>query len=135
LVTLIAAGFVILSPNHSPDSKVATIQSNHVSTPGTAGMKAYLDPETGELVVGVSPLGDIELDADTENALRRDDEGLKIGHHADGSISVNLEGRYQSVSVVRIDENGKAVICSDNAAGVEKVLSGNVSHPAAPEVK
>ena len=98
-------------------------------------MRAYLDPETGELAVGVVPQGALELDADTQNALRRDSEGLNFVRHSNGAISVDLEGRYQSVSMVRIDENGKAVICTHDAATAEKLLNEPVSTPNTPEVK
>ena len=77
----------------------------------------------------------VELDAETQNALRRDEEGLEFVQHADGSVSVDLQGRYQSASVARIDENGKVVVCTDNVAGVERSLNDKTSHPAAPEVK
>jgi len=98
-------------------------------------MRAYLDPETGELVVGVLPASEIELDADTQNALRRDTEGLKIVQHADGSVSMDLDGRFQNVSVARIDENGVVTVCDDNVENVKRNLNENVVHSATPEVK
>ncbi|MDH4036213.1 MAG: hypothetical protein OEX18_00155 [Candidatus Krumholzibacteria bacterium] len=98
-------------------------------------MMAYLDPETGELTVGVMPTEPLTLDADTQNALRRDTEGLEIVRHADGSESMDLQGRFQSVSVVRIDQNGNAVVCADNAENVENILTETTVAPATLEVK
>lgn len=47
-------------------------------------------------------------------------EGLLAVHHGDGSVSINLEDRYQNVTVVRVNENGSLTqSCVDNpqAAG------------------
>jgi hypothetical protein len=37
--------------------------------------------------------------------------------------------------VVRIDENGKAIVCTDNANGVERVMTAKTATPTTPEVK
>jgi hypothetical protein len=71
-----------------------------------------------------------------QNALRRDDQGLEVVKHADGTWSMDLQGRYQHVSMVRIDENGALTVCTDNAKAVERNLNHQpVSTPNAPEVK
>jgi hypothetical protein len=134
LLVLSAATLVFLSPNSSTDTPAVAVDSG-TEAPGTAGMRAYLDPETGELAMGVAPATEMELDADTQNALRRDTEGLEVVRHADGSESIDLQGRFQSISVVRIDENGKAVVCTDNVEGVKKTLSETAPVSATPEVK
>ena len=126
---LSAVAVAVLAPSHTADTK-----SNGLSS-GTAGMMAYVDPETGELTTGIAPAGAFELDADTQNALRRDTEGLEVVKHPDGSESIDLQGRFQSVSVVRIDENGKAIVCTDNANGVERVMTAKTATPTTPEVK
>lgn len=91
--------------------------------PGAAAMRATINPETGKLEIraGGPPL---TLDAATREALRHDDEGLKEVHHPDGTISVDLRGRYQSVSVARVGEDGTVMICSDDAKDVESILRG-----------
>ena len=134
MLVLSAATLVFLSPSSSTDTNGVAVGSG-TESPGTAGMRAYLDPETGELVTGPLPAGALQLDAETENALRRDSEGLEFKHHADGSVSVDLQGRFQHASVARIDENGKIIVCSDNAANVERSLNETVVHSATPEVK
>ncbi len=134
VLVLSVATLVVLSPRSSTDSNVVAVESS-TETPGTASMMAYLDPETGELTVGVMPTEPLTLDADTQNALRRDTEGLEIVRHADGSESMDLQGRFQSVSVVRIDENGNAVVCADNAENVENILTETTVAPATLEVK
>jgi hypothetical protein len=129
------ATLVVLSPGRSTDSGAIAVESSSTSTPGTAGLRAYLDPETGELAVGVAPAGVVELDAEMQNALRRDDEGLQVIRHANGAGSLDLQGRSPSVCVVRIDVNGNQIICTDNAVGLEHSLDESTSHPATLEVK
>jgi hypothetical protein len=120
-----AAAMVLLRNATSEPSAVAE-----------AGMMAYIDPETGELTTGPAPASEVEVDADLKNALRRDDTGLEVVTHADGSKSMDLQGRYQHVSVIRIDENGLMTVCTDNMASVAHNLSNQpVSHPNTLEVK
>jgi hypothetical protein len=110
--------------------------------PGEAALRATINPETGRVevsTVGSNALATVSLDAATTEALRRDTEGLKQTFHPDGSVSVNLEGRFQNVSVARIDENGKVVICTEDADHVNGVIEGRaVGKPVegqAPEVR
>jgi acylphosphatase len=96
--------------SHAPDPGV---------TPGTAAMRAYLNPETGKLDVGAGPtVAADNVDATTENALRRDATGLVEVHHPDGSVSVNLQGRFQSVAVLKKTKNGDVFVCTDMASPV-----------------
>ena len=44
----------------------------------------------------------------------RSAEGLRLVVHADGSRSVNLEGRFQSVMIVRTEGDSTAVACTDD---------------------
>ena len=134
LLVLSVTTLVILSPGSSTNTNATAVEASTESS-GTASMRAYLDPETGELTVGVMPAGELALDADTQNALRRDSEGLQSVRHADGSVSMDLQGRFQSVSVARVDENGKITMCSDNAAIVERSLDETIVQPATLEVK
>jgi len=92
-------------------------------SPGSAAMRATINPETGELEIraGRPPL---TLDPATHEALRRDDEGLEEVFHPDGSVSVDLKGRFQSASVARIGEDGKLVICTEDADHSEAILQG-----------
>jgi hypothetical protein len=103
--------------------------------PGTAAMRANLNPETGALTVGAGEI-ELALDADTREALRRDAEGLKETLHENGAVSIHLQGRFQSASIAHLDENGVVSICSDHADHAERAL--NQAAPAretAPEVK
>ena len=106
-----------------PDSETPDPSGTPGLSPGSAAMRATINPETGELEIRAGgPI--LSLDPATREALRRDDEGLEQVFHPDGSVSVDLKGRFQSASVARIGEDGKLVICTEHADDVEAVLQG-----------
>jgi hypothetical protein len=123
-----------MSPSGSTESTGVAVKSNDVTSAGTAGMRVYIDPETGEVTGDVPQNAAIELNAAMENALRHDDEGLVGEKHANGAMSLNLQERYADVSVVRIDENGKMIFCSGDANAVVRGLNDTTT-PTGPEVK
>jgi hypothetical protein len=127
-----AAAIAVLSPGRSiQSSTTAAVQSNSFD----AGMKVYLDPETGDVTSApqADPNAVFELDAAEEAALSQDSEGLAVEKHADGTVSMNLQGRFQSASFVRLDKNGKAIVCTDNVTDAEQSLNATSSN--LPEVK
>jgi len=156
LLVLIAAAAMVLPRNPSSKSKPGTDSgpasaATHVAAsdaaktvtastppqpaPAEAGMMAYIDPETGDLTTGPAPTSELELDLDTQNALRHDDLGLEVKTRADGSKVMNLQGRYQHVSVIHIDANGVKTVCTDNEKAAEHNLNHAPATPSAPEVK
>jgi hypothetical protein len=102
---------------------------------GTSAMRAYLNPETGQLEVRKALLSEFELDAETREALRRDTEGLVMQHHPDGSVSVNLKGRFQNATIAHIDENGVMTICTDHAHHAQHALDEKISTTQTLEVE
>ncbi len=134
LILLSMAAVVIVSPGDSSDTNAIAVESKSETVSAASAMRATIDPETGELTVGVAPLGEIELDPDTQNALRTDTEGLVQVYHADGSVSVDMQGRMQSVSVVHIDENGVATFCTQSTDAIQRAANGSAA-PTTPEVK
>ena len=131
-------GFVLLATVTATALVASTPRPSDTHQPGdpagAAGMKVYLDPETGELQAGPAAAAQNELDVDTQDAVRRDSEGLKLVRHANGAISMDLQGRYQSVATIRIDENGVATFCDDNGPGVDHNIRVQAT-AATPEVK
>jgi hypothetical protein len=107
------------------ETEVATGPDASVEDVGVSAMRAYLDPETGEIGAGVGPVASKTLDPETQNALRRDTEGLVEVRHPDGRVSVNLQGRFQNAAVARVDENGVVTICSEHVHDVERALAGD----------
>jgi hypothetical protein len=120
LLVVAAATLAVLSPGRS--TEVAAVSNDGIA-PGDAGMRVFLDPETGETLAAPDPNAVIELDGELQNAMRRDTEGLPTIKHQNGAESIELDGRYQEASVVRIDENGKHIICTDRVENLEKALN------------
>lgn len=80
------------------------------------GMRVYVDPATGELVSQpTTEEGKRAAAADAKSqAFRQDDEGLVVEHHADGSMSMDLQGRFQQATVAEVQADGSIrTYCSD----------------------
>ena len=132
LLLTACAAIVVLSPSGSNEK--TTVSTNASYAPGTNGMRVYMDPETGEVTSTPPADAVLELDAALENTLRHDDEGLVTEKHPNGSSSLNLQGRYGDVVMIRVDENGKAMMCSGDETTVAKTLNDNTT-PTGPAVK
>ena len=80
------------------------LPTSPVATGGVA-LRVQMDPETGEFVP-VTGLDKAELDRQMKQQLNRSTDGLQEVHHPDGRVSVDLEGRFQSLSVATTDSAG-----------------------------
>ena len=96
--------------------------------PGTAALRAMIDPETGQLVTGPAAAQlesgpNKSVDAELANMLSRSDEGLTAVHHPDGHVSVNLEGRFMSATVARLNPDGRVeTLCTENQVEATEFL-------------
>jgi len=96
--------------------------------PGSAALRAAVDPETGELVIGVGvqqPAGDSgkAVDAELAKMLSRSDEGLEAVTYPDGRVSVHLKGRFMNAAVARINADGKLEsLCTEHSAEAHDFL-------------
>ena len=111
-------------------SQDAKSDGDGISTPGTAALRAAIDPETGQLVTGPAAArlaetgADKQAEADLEQMLSRSDAGLQQVHRPDGTVSVNLEGRFMSASVARLGADGRVeTLCAEDAAAAEAFLA------------
>lgn len=81
--------------NRNNPTRLAMVNGQTVAVDGQTGQMRPLTPEEQQrLADGIKPL------------VNQSDEGLKQVQRADGSVSVNLEGRFQNVSVAQKDEDG-----------------------------
>lgn len=135
IIGVLALADVFMSPSAITGTHTTATSVAAESAPGTASLRAFIDPETGELAMGMVPAGEEALDADTQNALRRDTEGLEQVRHADGSVSMDLQGRFQNVSIARKNPDGTVTVCADNAEAVQQALDSKTPVNAVPEVK
>jgi hypothetical protein len=84
-----------------------------------ASQDAHLDGQTGQ----TQELSDDEaqkLAGGLKDLVNQSTDGLVEVQHADGSVSVDLEGRFQNVTVAKVNKDGSvSQSCVDNpkAAG------------------
>lgn len=123
-----AVTVVALSPSFTHESAAS------VSAPGSSAMRVYLDPETGEVTSTPTADATFEIEAALDNALRHDTEGLAQVSHTGGAVSINLDGRYNDVMVVRVDANGKQEFCTGDVKTLAKGMTDTTT-PTGPEVK
>jgi len=93
--------------------------------PAEAGMRAFIDPETGR--IGMMPA---TVPDDESMILNDSDEGLVNETLSDGSHRINLQGRFQEYAVVRIGPNGERVFdCVRDPKLVERVVPVSTPKP------
>ena len=80
------------------------------------GREVFVDPQTGK-IKPLTPQEAQELAQGLKGMLEKNksSEGLVEEYNADGSISIDLQGRYQNVVVARENEDGSvSTSCVDN---------------------
>lgn len=87
-------------PIVDPNRKVIVVNS------GEMGMRIFRDPESGQ--IGVPPTPEA-LAAVAESDQNEDMNGLQQVTLPDGSVMVDLKGRFQESMVMQIDANGHRV--------------------------
>lgn len=116
LVLIISVAFIgvaaatVVSRQHA--NKPAPIVPNSTQhsagkyvTVKVAGREVQVDPQTGQ----IKPLTPEEAKKMAEGLkviLNRSTEGLVQVHHPDGSVSMDLQGRFQNVAVARVESDG-----------------------------
>lgn len=76
------------------------------ASPEAAGLRVYIDPETGELTGTPSPARVEALSKRLESPLSRSTEGLEPFELPRGGRGVFLDRRFQSALVVRLGADG-----------------------------
>ena len=100
------------------------------SSVASAGMRVSIDPDTGELREPTAS-EQASLQAPETDSLSRSSAGLISEELGDGTVRVNLQGRFQSVARVKVGPDGKLhTECApgEHASGeghVHEVQGGN----------
>lgn len=103
----------------STESKtpVANKADKNFVTMKVAGQEVQVDGETGQ-IKELTPEEARKLAAGLKQHLNQSTQDLKQIRRADGSMSVDLEGRFQNVTVAKVAEDGTVVIgCFDSPKG------------------
>ncbi len=69
--------------------------------------RAHLDPETGTLMVPPAKLRTIQLSPELEQALSASHEGLVEVALPDGTVVLNLQGRFTSMLFATLGQDGE----------------------------
>jgi len=104
-----------------------------IAAPGQAGMVVSIDPETGVLGMPSAPdLAGLNLSSDP--SVDDSDQGLVQVFHPDGSVTIDLQGRFQEYAVVRIAANGRKVFdCVPTRRDAARLLTTPVPAQALEE--
>jgi hypothetical protein len=93
---------------------VAARSGRNYVTVRVAGQNVQVDPETGQ-IKPLTPQEAKQLADGLKVMLNRSSKGLVQKRHPDGSVAMDLEGRFQNVAVARINEDGSVTqSCIDN---------------------
>jgi len=97
----------------------ATATTNYV-TRRVAGQDIQIDMQTGQ-VRPLSPQEAQQLANGLAPMLDNSTDGLVQVHHADGSVSMDLQGRFQNVAVAKVNTDGTIEQgCVDNPRAAAK---------------
>jgi len=79
-----------------------------------AGQDVEVDSQTGQ-IKPLTPEEAQKLAAGLKDMVNQSTEGLEQVHHDDGSVSMDLKGRFQNVTVARVNQDGTvSQSCVDN---------------------
>lgn len=100
----------------SGPQQVTTAANKKYTTVKVAGQEVQIDSQTGQMKP-LSPEDAKKLADGLKGMLNKNksSEGLVEEHHHDGSVSVDLQGRFQNVTVARVNKDGTVTTsCVDN---------------------
>jgi len=115
-VLAIAAVTVISRQRSAPVTKKS---SGNFVTVKVAGQEVQVDSQTGQMKQ-LTPAEARKLAAGLKQMVNQSTEGLAQVQHADGSVSMALEGRFQNVAVARVNKDGsvtRSCVDSPRTAG------------------
>ena len=96
-----------------PPSAAPAKARNYV-TVKVGGQDVHVDSQTGE-IQQLTPEEAAKLAAELKPMLNKSSKGLVEVQHPDGSLSMDLEGHFQNVTVARINKAGSvSQSCVDN---------------------
>ena len=107
------------SKQPGPNSVVPVRPNSNYIRVNVAGQDVQINPQTGD-IQKLTPQEAEKLAAGLKPMLNQSTEGLVQVQQPDGSVSVDLQGRFQNVTVARVNTDGSvSQSCVDNprAAG------------------
>jgi hypothetical protein len=96
---------VAAAPLAAISAPAASAVTAPTTVAGATGMRIFKDPETGEIGLPTAESSALETDANSE-----DMTGLTTVTLPDGSIMIDLQGRFQESMVMQITPSGERVV-------------------------
>ena len=144
-VAFLAVGAITVISRQRAAAKQSPVSEPHVTgahkptgnlvTVKVGGQNVQVDPQTGQ-IKPLSPQEAQQLAEGLKGMLNRSTEGLEPVHEADGSISVDLQGRFKNVALARVNPDGSVEqTCVDtpeaaaNFFGIDPQLVGAEKTP------
>ncbi|MEK7316600.1 MAG: hypothetical protein AAB011_10485, partial [Candidatus Eisenbacteria bacterium] len=122
-----AADEEVMAPAPIPTEPAITSRAVSSTEPvGTAGMVVGIDPVTGKVGMPSREFRDALRESHAAPALSRSMDGLQVIHRPDGSKMVDLKGRFQEYSVIRIAPDGRKEQLCVQGPDLEAALQGKV---------
>ena len=105
-ITVVSKQLVNSKPSAPVVAKaVPTDSGKKYVTVKVAGREVQVDPQTGQ-IKPLSPEEAKQMADGLKTMLNKPTEGLVPVQNPDGSVSVDLQGRFQNVVVARVNEDG-----------------------------
>ena len=119
VVAVLALGAMAAVSLRTSQAKDTTATQNAESTRANTSLRSTAQPMPFAMQTAqIRPLTQEEaqqLADGIKELVNQSTDRLQAVRHADGSVSLNLEGRFQSVALAKRDENGNVVqACVDN---------------------
>jgi hypothetical protein len=128
LVLVFVTGTLAVGQEPAP-SKTEAERYTHVPF---AGQSVAIDRQTGK-VRPPTPDEARQLGVALKNYLNRSSQGLTVKTHPNGVQSVDLQGRFQSVSVAKINANGSvSEKCVTNMQEAQDFLTASPAKQKSP---
>lgn len=127
------------NPTSVPDKAPVTNNDKAYITRYVGGQSVQIDPQTGQ-VRPLTPEEAKKLAQSLKELANQSTEGLQQVQHADGSVSMDLQGRFQNVAIAKRNEDGNvSQACVDNPQagaaffGIDpKLVGGTTKAGSAP---
>ena len=107
LLAVTAFALLLAASTLAAGQKSAKPQPERYTNVPFAGQTVAVDPQTGK-VRPPTPEEARQLGMALKNYLNRSSQGLTVKTHPNGAQSVDLQGRFQSVSLAKINADGSA---------------------------
>lgn len=120
-----AARSVKTAPVQTSTARAATLAGRTYVTRRIGGQDIQIDTQTGQ-VRPLTPQEAQKLAEGLAPMVDQSTDGLVQVRHADGSVSMDLQGRFQDVTVARVNSNGTVEqSCVDNPRAAAKFFGIN----------